>query len=878
MLGKAKPIKILHVDDDPDFLEVARLFLSGENADFCIETATSAEEGLKRLKGDKFDVVVSDYQMPIIDGLEFLQRVRVRGNTIPFIIFTGKGREEVAIEALNKGANHYIQKGGDIKSQFGTLAHVIQETVEKRRADYKLAAIEKEHQIILNSLPLNIFHINRNSEFIHVNKALAERYGRKPEDFTGKSSEELFPEEAESFIKSDQEVLENGEPLIGEVRKITTPEGEKWVRLDKVPLKDAEGNVTGIIGFELDITGLKVAEDRINHLNAVLRAIRDVNELITREKDRERLLKDTCKKLIKTRGYYNAWIALTDDSDNFITAAQAGFGAEFVQITDTFKIKDGGLMNCVKMTLAQSDIRVTENPSETCSGCPLASRYAGRSAMAIRLEHRGRVYGIVEVSIPPRMAQDEEERVLFKEVADDIAFALHDIETEEAHKELAEALWEVKERYRILFESAKDGIFIEDLDGRIVDVNQTACEMLGYTADELANLSVSDIVSSDVSAQQSNFIRAIQEKGYAFAQVENVRKDGTQISMEISASIIALQDSPLVVVIARDITDRKQMEEHITRLNAMLRTLRTISELIVREKDRDQLLKGICEKLIETEGYHNVWIALMDAPGNFVSAAQAGLSDEFSTVIEKLKQGEFMKCARRAFTHPGITVTKNPSETCSGCPLMSHCEDGSGMGVRLEYGGKVYGVLVTAVANRVAIDEEERVLFKELADDIAFALHDFVIEAARQRAVEALLDSEEKYRTMIEYTGTGVAILEEDATISFVNKEFEGITGYQKEEVEGTSWTNYLVKEDRAVLKTSSKAPSGSEIRLNTKGGEIKDILLYETMIPGTHKSLVSLIDITKRKQAEEHLAHLYDMRRSIHEINLLPSPRTELP
>jgi PAS domain S-box-containing protein len=852
MNGEEKRIKILHVDDEPNFLDVAKAFLKRENINFSIKSATSAEKGLELLKGCKYDVVISDYQMPGIDGLEFLQKIRERGNTIPFIIFTGKGREEVAMDALNKGANHYIQKGGDAKSLYGTLAHVIQETVEKKRADDKLAAVEKERQIILDSVPVRIFHIDRDSNYVFVNEFLAKVHGKKPEDFKGKSTSEIFPGEAGSYIKSDEEVLESGRPQIGIIGEICTPEGTRYLRLDKVPVKDAEGNITGIIGFELDITERKVAEDRINHLNAVLRAIRDVNELITREKDRDKLLTGICAKLIETRGYHNAWIALTDDSGNFVNAKQAGFGDEFLPIID--KLKRGELMNCARMALAQSGIRVIENPAEACSDCPLASRYKGRSAMAIRLEHRDNVYGILEVSVPPQLAEDEEEQVLLREVADDIAFALYDIETEAAHKVLAEALWEVKERYRILYESAKEGIFIEDLDGAIVEVNQTACEMLGYTSDELTNLHISDIVAPGVTEQQSNFVRQVQEKGYAFAQVENVRKDGTQISVELSASIIAMEDKSLVVVIARDITERKQMEEHITRLNAMLRTIRNISELIMREKDRDLLLKGICEKLIETEGYHNAWIALMDAPGNFVSAAQAGLDKEFSTAIDKLKHGELMNCAQMALTQSGIRVIENPADACSNCPLASSCEGRSGMTIRLEYGNMVYGVLKTSVASHVATDEEEQVLFKELADDIAFALHDFEIEGARQRAVDALLDSEEKYRTMVEYTGTGVAILEEDDTVSFVNKEFEKITGYGREEVEGRSWTKYIVKEDLEAMKSSSGVPSGSEIRLIAKGGEIKDILLNVTVIPGTRKSLASLIDITKRKQAEEAL------------------------
>jgi len=96
MSREQKGIKVLHVDDEPDSLALTKAFLEREHAEFSIDTATSAEEAVELLKSAKYDVLVSDYQMPKMDGLEFLKTLRASGNTIPFIMFTGKGREEVA--------------------------------------------------------------------------------------------------------------------------------------------------------------------------------------------------------------------------------------------------------------------------------------------------------------------------------------------------------------------------------------------------------------------------------------------------------------------------------------------------------------------------------------------------------------------------------------------------------------------------------------------------------------------------------------------------------------------------------------------------------------------------------------------------------------
>jgi len=220
MFGEQKEIKVLHVDDEPDFLALTKAFLEREYANLNIASATSAEEGLELLKGGKYDVVVSDYKMPVMDGLEFLKTLRAGGNTIPFIMFTGKGREEVAIEALNRGANHYLQKGVNITSMYGTLMHAIKQEVETKRAGDELVEIRKEQQIVLESVPAMIFHVDSDSNYIYANRRFADTFGLKPADFKGKSTKAIFPEEAETYIKSDKEVVKSGVPKIRIINRL----------------------------------------------------------------------------------------------------------------------------------------------------------------------------------------------------------------------------------------------------------------------------------------------------------------------------------------------------------------------------------------------------------------------------------------------------------------------------------------------------------------------------------------------------------------------------------------------------------------------------------------------------------------------------------
>ncbi|MFB6359983.1 MAG: response regulator [Halobacteriales archaeon] len=108
--SRENQIHVLLVDDDPELVDLTAEFLEHESDQFVTETASSAEAVVDELSEFSIDCIVSDYDMPTLDGLEFLQRVRENYPNLPFILFTGKGSEEVASEAITKGVTDYLQK------------------------------------------------------------------------------------------------------------------------------------------------------------------------------------------------------------------------------------------------------------------------------------------------------------------------------------------------------------------------------------------------------------------------------------------------------------------------------------------------------------------------------------------------------------------------------------------------------------------------------------------------------------------------------------------------------------------------------------------------------------------------------------------------
>ncbi len=144
-------ISLLYVDDDKHLLDVCKMYLE-QMGSMKVDTALSAKNALDKLVTTHYDAIVSDYEMPEMNGIDFLKAVRKSYGYLPFIIFTGKGREEIVIEAINSGADFYLQKGGDPDAQFAELSHKIRQAVKSYKADVSLKDSEEKFHQIFNSV------------------------------------------------------------------------------------------------------------------------------------------------------------------------------------------------------------------------------------------------------------------------------------------------------------------------------------------------------------------------------------------------------------------------------------------------------------------------------------------------------------------------------------------------------------------------------------------------------------------------------------------------------------------------------------------------------------------------------------------------------
>ncbi|MFW9915693.1 MAG: PAS domain S-box protein [Candidatus Thorarchaeota archaeon] len=258
--------RILLVDDDKDLLRISQRYLKQEEPTYEFTATESAHEALQALKMTRFDAIVADYQMPGMDGLELLEYLRREGNNIPFIIFTGRGREEVAIRALNLGADHYLRKGGESKSLFGELAHIINQLVHHQRTEQALQEARSHAQKYLDIAAVMIVAITADGTVSLINQRGSAILGYSEEEIIGKNWFDTFiPARMRDEVQSVFIELMKGniEPAEDFENPVITKSGEERTIAWHNTILTENDTIVGTLSSGEDITERKQAEEEL---------------------------------------------------------------------------------------------------------------------------------------------------------------------------------------------------------------------------------------------------------------------------------------------------------------------------------------------------------------------------------------------------------------------------------------------------------------------------------------------------------------------------------------------------------------------------------------------------------------------------------------
>jgi len=191
-------IRILIVDDLPGLLEAVKCILE-VNPGFLVDTAVSARQALKRLDVNRYDIIISDYYMPDMNGIEFLRAVRLKEPGIPFILQTGNGDETTAIQALENGADFFLEKGSEGPLQFLAFTQTINLLVSHKRIRESYEQEISRYRGLFDHADLGLIYIGEDGQIVDVNPAFLSMTGYSAEEIRDLTYHQLIPGKWESF-------------------------------------------------------------------------------------------------------------------------------------------------------------------------------------------------------------------------------------------------------------------------------------------------------------------------------------------------------------------------------------------------------------------------------------------------------------------------------------------------------------------------------------------------------------------------------------------------------------------------------------------------------------------------------------------------------
>ncbi|NMB77894.1 MAG: PAS domain S-box protein [Methanomicrobiales archaeon] len=834
---------VLYVDDERALLDLVKVFLE-EMGDFSVDTLLSAPEALKQLEKKDYDAVISDYQMAPMDGIAFLKSVRASKNPIPFILFTGKGREEIVIQALNEGADFYLQKGGGPQAQFAELAHKIRQAIHQRKADQSIREHEHREADIINFLPDATFAIDAEGKVIAWNRAMEDFTGVLAAEILGKGNYEYAlpiyhkrrPILIDMVLRPDPEaekeypyILRSGKKLFSEIFLPDKKQGAgALVWFTASPFYDTQGRLVGAIESIRDITERKRSEEALIASNTALkkqaRTLGILNRIITTAncaKDPRGLLEKTLEKILLLLDYDAGGIYRVDTATGMASVVVSRnipqeFLAEVGTIPRTRPPYDMLFVDGTPLFTDHYDIAFPAHHAKT----------GFLSIASVPLRTRDRITGALNVVSRRRNRISEDEKEALVAIGRELGSALERIGSE-AEVRLAAANLEV------LFTSVDEMVFLLDSRGVIVRVNETAQKRLGYPGNELIGQEAVRLHPHDRQDEARAILQGILFGTTATCPVPLLAKDGTVMDVTTRITRGWWDDREVVIAISHDnpaaCPANGTPEENEELLRLAFNNANDAIFLLEQAPDGPGKYLLVNEKAIRMLGYSREELLIM-SPRDIVPADI---------------QAKVMPVVRELLTRNGHATFESAHKR----------KDGS-----------IYPVEVSTYTFR----------FRGKDIDLSIAR-----DITRQKlALEALRQNEEHLRNLISATADIVWETDQNGVFLYISPQAERILGYRPDELVGrTAWEFLLPATVEANRKAFHKAAMRKDRFISHDSHWLhkdgRQVILESRAIPVTDSQGNPAgfhgidRDITERVAAQEALRESEEKFRSLVEYGL---------
>ncbi|HNX18006.1 MAG TPA: PAS domain S-box protein [Methanoregula sp.] len=869
---------LLYIDDEPALLEIGKLFLEN-TGDFTVTGVMSGEEALDKLSKNHFDAIVADYQMRGMDGIALLKTVRELYGDIPYILFTGKGREEIVIAAINNGADFYLQKGGEPKAQFAELAHKLRQAITRIATQKALLESEKRLTDIINFLPDATIAIDTRGKVIAWNRAMEEMTGTSAETVLDTRNYEyavIFYGERRpmlvDLVLSPDKEFEKDHYLFTR-RTTTTLTAETmlekkrgtrvflWGKASR--LFNADGIMTGAIESIRDITDIKETEIELRAAN---------EQLVASAEE----LQAQCNELTANRN------TILESEEKYRTLVEHSQDGIFIAQDGRLVFHNRGFREILGYAEGELD------------GVPLENCLATEDREKVVARHYSRLAGKPEPEFYECMFLHKDGS--FRRVKMDVGLAsylgkpaaigtIHDV-TDERRRE--EELQKSEENYRKVVENIQDVIYRTDRDGRLVMVSPSGATLLGYhSLDELLGKSVRDTYFMFPEKREELYDTLYRDGSVKNFEVVLRKKDGTPVTVSTSSHLYYGKDGTVLGIegIFHDITGLTQKENALKEACEQI----AVTEMELRQRYGELAQSGKQIRESETrlryllDFYKNakkceaeLFQEAIEGAGIITASPMGYLAllndDESELTMYSWSENAMAEC--RMKNKPRVYKTEKtglwgeavrqrkaiitndyaaPNPKKKGIP-QGHPEIVRHMNVPLIDEGHIIFVMGVANKEEEYTDEDNQALL--------LLMEGLWQVIKKKRAEDAVAKSEMKYRMLVENSHDIIYTINPRGIFTFVSPAWTTFLGHPVEVVTGKSYEDFVHPDDIrqfnefiAGISETGKPLTGLTHRVIHADGSIRFYTSNISPVFDEHSALVSYIctarDITAIRQSE---------------------------
>lgn len=762
-----EPLKILIIDDNPDDRVLASRELKREFQDIEIQEVINEDEFTDVMEEGDFDVVITDYQIRWTTGLDVLDEVKDRYPNCPVIMFTGTGGEDIAVQAMKAGLDDYVVKS---VKHFVRLPAAVRSVVEKKEEQRARKRAEYLYKRLFEGIPIGMYSVTPEGEMQAVNKALLDLLEYPDmETLMNTDVQDLYvdPGEREKHINKVKE-----EGILEDVElKLRTYHDEIiWVVDNAHAVFDEEGRVELIEGSLKDITERKEAK----------RALRENKEKIEG-------LHETSLAVQRCDSEEEMYETILDAAENILDFHVCSIfiekkGSLLVKATTDERLPEGDELSISNgiygKTYRNQESYLVGDINESNQAKPTASEY--KSVVSVPITDMG-VFQVISDEVD---YFDESDLNLTEILVSHLVEGLKSIRHEEE-------LRQSEEKYRRLVELSPDAIAVHS-DGELRFINSAGAEILGVDdPEEIIGTSIMKGVHPEYRDIVEERIKKMVDERETIQLMEEkfIRQDtGEPIDVEVTAAPIPYEDETAILVIFRDISERKEMEEKLKESEKRYRTIFQHSGTAIAIIEEDTRVSMINKEMEKYCGYSKEEIEGKKKWSDFI------VEEDVERMLEyHEKRREDPDSAPTRYTFKFINRFGDTRDMLVNVSLIPGTS--------------------RTIASMI-----------DITQDI--------------RTKEALEESQEMFRTAFDNSPIGMSLLDLDGNFLQLNNTFCDLLGYTEDELMSMNFSDMLKEDHRERWSDKLEKLESEEMErftetmvLNGKEGKKMEFDIYVSVI-----------------------------------------------